>query len=128
MNQATQILKHIKEHGSINVLEAEKEPINCKRLAARIDDIQNGRGVEATQIKSTMVRTKSAKHVSEYSLLSDEQKQPKNRSERKGVVLGELYQTSNPCPVCGSYYRRSGECNQNNKHKSKKRRMGNEML
>ncbi len=51
MSQCTQILVHMKHHGSITPLEALKR-YNCLRLAARIDNLRNrGHNIETDIIK-----------------------------------------------------------------------------
>lgn len=69
MNQAQMVLQYLRKHGSITVLEAEKPPILCKRLASRVDDIHNGRGVEQAQTRQEMITVPSGKRVAKYYLV-----------------------------------------------------------
>ena len=62
MNQASQILNHIKTHGAINPLMA-LERYGCMRLAARVSDLrQRGHKIE------TRMRKANDKVYAEYYL------------------------------------------------------------
>ena len=63
MSHETQILQHMKQHGSITGMQALKH-YQCFRLASRIYDLRNkGHRIEAQKWK-----TRSGKWVSRYWL------------------------------------------------------------
>ncbi len=74
MNQSQLTLEHLRTHGSITAKEAKLPPINCERLASRIDDIHNGRGVEMAQTRRVMIEIPSGKRVAKYYLIKDNPK------------------------------------------------------
>ena len=63
MNQAEQILKHLKSGKSLTPLEALRK-FNCLRLGARVYDLHK----EGHRIDSELVETKSGKHVVQYTI------------------------------------------------------------
>ena len=71
-SQKEQILEYLKEHGSINPLEALKE-IGCMRLATRIWELKNEDGYP---IRAEMEFYKNSKgeqkHYAKYVLINNE--------------------------------------------------------
>jgi len=62
MSQETQILQHLKEHGSITSLQAFK--MGCLRLASRVYDLRS----KGHDIQTQRWKTRSGKIVARYWL------------------------------------------------------------
>ena len=63
MSQSTQLISHMKEHGSITGLQALKL-YGCMRLAARVYDLR----MKGHRIETQRWRTRSGKYVARYWL------------------------------------------------------------
>ena len=79
MSQADQILRHMKEHGSIDSLQALKR-YDCFRLAARIYDLR----CRGHEVDTQTWETRSGKKVARYWL----RKKPRRSGATKGRNLG----------------------------------------
>lgn len=64
MSQASDILAHLEQRGSITAIEA-LELFGCFRLAARINDLRG----DGHNILTTDVELPNGKHIAKYSLV-----------------------------------------------------------